>query len=71
MNLDTFFQNLPFIGTYFEKTFIFWRAHTVLANLTHAALGFGIALLLLTRYKKLGLILVVAAGVIHLIGFLS
>ena len=67
MDIDFFLRNLPMVGVFFERSYDFWRAHVAVANITHVVLGAGIVLILLPERRKLGIILTLAAVLMHII----
>ncbi|MBI2639833.1 MAG: hypothetical protein HYW90_02990 [Candidatus Sungbacteria bacterium] len=69
MAFDAFLENLPLVGFYFERAYAFWQQHIAVANVTHAVFGFGLALLIFTRHKLVGAVLVFVAVVMHVIAF--
>jgi len=71
MTEDLFLEKMPVVGKFFERTYEFWRTHIAIANLTHFALGFGLALLLFSRYKKIGPIFVVLTLIMHVVAFVK
>ena len=71
MNIDQLLVELPVAGTYFGKAYAFWRAHIAVANITHVILGAGLAMVLFSRHKKIGFLLIIAAGIMHVVAFLN
>ena len=71
MNLDVILVKLPVVGFYFERAYAFWQLYIAVANTTHVVLGFGLALLIFTKHKKWGWILVSAAAVMNIIAFFA
>lgn len=70
-NFDLALTNLPVVGFYFERAYAFWQRNIAIANTTHVVLGFGLALLIFTRHKKWGWILVILAIIMHIIVFFA
>jgi hypothetical protein len=69
MNFDSVLIKLPIVGFYFERAYAFWQRNIAIANTTHVVLGLGLALLIFTRYKKWGWILVILVVIMHIIAF--
>ena len=68
MKIDDILDGLPLIGIIFQRSYAFWRRNIAIANITHVALGIGLAL---TFSGKLivGSILIGLAVLMHFVAF--
>ncbi|MEK7541236.1 MAG: hypothetical protein AAB533_00035 [Patescibacteria group bacterium] len=71
MNFDILLAKLPIVGIVFERSYAFWRSHIAVANATHIAFGSGLVLIFSAEFFVVGLVLLVATAVMHIIAFVA
>lgn len=70
--MDNLLKKLPVFGLFFERSYAFWRAHVALANMTHIALGAGVALLVISdQPAAVGWTLFAVAFLMHIVAFVG